>query len=132
MVNKVEADFAVEPAAHEVGSQLPQVVMDLHSPRRLLPKQCPSREIKINKLDPWERVAGEGSVDSLARIVLRKHPDVIEPRCLLYTVPAHAGLGTSTGFTAIGRNEDFHIFVMHLSRWMDRIRKRSIRTPISA
>jgi hypothetical protein len=78
MVHKVEADFAVQPATHEVGSELPQAVMDFPSPPPFPPKQCPRREIKVDKSDPWKRFAGEGSFDCLAPFLLSKHPHVVE------------------------------------------------------
>lgn len=130
MVDEVEADFAVQPATREVGSELPQAVMDLRSPQPFLPKQRPRREIKVDKSDPWKRFAGEGRFDSLVPFFLGKHPDVVEPRSLTYAVPAHTGFGAPPGFAGIGRNEDFHIPVMDLSRRTDRIRKKSMRMPI--
>lgn len=108
MVDEVEADFAVQPATHEVGSELPQAVMDFPSPPPFPPKQCPGREINVNKSDPWKRLAGESSFDSLAPFLLSKHPYVVEPSNLLYAVPAHPGFGAPAGFARIGRKEDFH------------------------
>lgn len=104
--------------------------MELRSPPPFLPRQCPRREIKVDKWNPWKPLAGEGRFDSLVPFFLGKHPDLIEPRSLPCTVPAHAGLGTPTGFAAIGRNKDSHIRLVHPSLRTDRIRKKSMRTPI--
>jgi len=110
MVNEVEADFAVQPATHEVGSELPQAVMDFASPPPFPPKQCPRREINVNKSDPGKRFPGEGSLDSLAPFSLSKHPHVLEPRSLPCRVPAHPGFGTLTGFAGIGGDEHPHSY----------------------
>ena len=130
MVDEVEADLAVQPATHEVGSQLPQVGVDHPPTETLPPKQRPAREIKVNELDPWKRFAGEGSFDSPVPVLLGQHPDIMEPRGLQYPVPAVRDSEPLAGFAGIGRKEDFHIRVMYLSRCMDRIRKKSMRTPI--
>ena len=60
MVNKVEADFAVQPATHEVGSELPQVVMDLHSPSPFLPKERPRLGDQGKQLGPLEALRRRG------------------------------------------------------------------------
>jgi hypothetical protein len=92
MVNDVEPDLAVQSASREVSGELPEVIMESVSAPVFFPKESPRWEIKNKKMDIRKGVGGEGSFDFLSPLRMCKHPDAVESRGLLDSVPPNAGI----------------------------------------
>ena len=89
MVGEIEANFLVQPLPHEIGTDLPEVVVESGRLVSFVPPTRPARQIEVNPVDVVGRVFGYSLSDGSAITRSRNYPRLMKPADLRNPVPSY-------------------------------------------
>jgi hypothetical protein len=96
----------MELLSNKIGSNLPEVVVELDPSLPTFPPAGPTGQIIVRKVQTGYWVAGQLSLDDWSIIGPGQNPDLVIIRYLPCRGPAHCRLRTYSGFAGIGRKEN--------------------------